>query len=200
MMALKELHSVRALDLLTLFSWSMTSLLRKSHIFVAQKSDEISMKSMQQSIGVHQNVMKWKFYYLWQVQRYGLKVLCLQWTSPLSWSLDTWCLSVGLNSIEYSLCRLKLCLILGVHVRLCSMPSSHDFPIKVNSLKLFEPCHANTCPEALVGVIRYTKRRSWLDKKVTCLSFVFNQGLFHLRSWGGVFPMSVVLEILSQHY
>ncbi len=33
----------------------------------------------------------------------------------------------------------------------CSMPSSHDFLIKVNSLKLFVPCHANTGPEALKG-------------------------------------------------
>ena len=37
--------------------------------------DPISSKSL---FGVHQNIIKWKFYYMWQVQRYGPTVVCLQ--------------------------------------------------------------------------------------------------------------------------
>ncbi len=80
---------------LALFSWSMTALLRNSHIFVALKSEEISMKSMQQSIsfvittkmGPFVSIMQHIIFgkYVWCISKYHEMKMLLPVTSAKKW-------------------------------------------------------------------------------------------------------------------
>ncbi len=98
----------------------MSSLLRNSHIFVAQKSEEFSMKSMQQSIyfvittkmGPFMSIIQHIFFekFIWCPSKYHEMKMLLPVTSANKWP-ESDMLTVNIAKEMLVQCRIKIFLL-----------------------------------------------------------------------------------------